>query len=176
MMCTTCGCSATNQVVYTNMQAGEGKAAPGHLHFHAGTRRNPVPAAQRSLTQVGEMHYRVPGNDGPAHRHGDGPMHSHATAPGGAAPGDDALHARVHGTTVALEQEILGKNQLLAERNRAWFAGRGVPYLAEGGGFVEIGKVMFGETELGGIHDAPLLDELGPVGGEKDQNEFLVPG
>ena len=28
----------------------------------------------------------------------------------------------MHGTTIALEQEILGKNQLLAERNRGWFA------------------------------------------------------
>ena len=37
-----------------------------------------------------------------------------------------ALHARVHKTTVALEQDILAKNQRLAERNRNWFAARGI--------------------------------------------------
>jgi hydrogenase nickel incorporation protein HypB len=31
-----------------------------------------------------------------------------------------------HGRTVSLEQDILAKNQLLAERNRGWFAGREV--------------------------------------------------
>jgi hydrogenase nickel incorporation protein HypB len=35
-----------------------------------------------------------------------------------------ALHARAQGTTIALEQDILAKNQLLAERNRGWLAGR----------------------------------------------------
>ena len=38
------------------------------------------------------------------------------------------------------------------------------------GGFGEIGVVMFGEAELGGVHDAPLLDEFCPAGGEKDEN------
>ena len=33
-------------------------------------------------------------------------------------------HARRHGTTVSLEQEILAKNNLLAQRNRGWFEGR----------------------------------------------------
>ena len=32
----------------------------------------------------------------------------------------------MHGRTVSLEQDILAKNQLLAERNRGWFAGREV--------------------------------------------------
>ena len=35
-----------------------------------------------------------------------------------------ALHARLHGTTVVLEQDILSKNQYLAELNRDWFAER----------------------------------------------------
>ena len=33
---------------------------------------------------------------------------------------------QAHGRTVSLEQDILAKNQLLAERNRGWFAGREV--------------------------------------------------
>ena len=43
-------------------------------------------------------------------------------------------------------------------------------FLEEGGGFREIGEVVLGEAELGGVHDAPLLDELGPAGGEKDED------
>jgi hydrogenase nickel incorporation protein HypB len=36
------------------------------------------------------------------------------------------LHARRHGTTIAVEERILAKNQALAERNRAWLAERGI--------------------------------------------------
>ena len=43
-------------------------------------------------------------------------------------------------------------------------------FFEECGGFGEIGEVMFGEAELGRVHDAPLLDEFRPAGGEKDQN------
>ena len=35
-------------------------------------------------------------------------------------------HAHAHGTTIALEEEILAKNNLLAERNRGWFEGRNI--------------------------------------------------
>jgi hydrogenase nickel incorporation protein HypB len=50
----------------------------------------------------------------PHHDHDHG--HSHAAA----------LHAGMHGRTIALEQEILAKNQAFAERNRGWFEGREV--------------------------------------------------
>ena len=48
------------------------------------------------------------------HEHGHEHGHSHD------APGPDSTAAR----TVQLEQEILGKNRLLAERNRGWLQGR----------------------------------------------------
>ncbi len=51
-----------------------------------------------------------------AHAHGQ--SHSH----NGAA----AVTAKVHSQTIELEKEILGKNQLIAERNRDWFAGRNI--------------------------------------------------
>ncbi|MGO4152295.1 hydrogenase nickel incorporation protein HypB [Cupriavidus sp. YAF13] len=35
-------------------------------------------------------------------------------------------HALVHGTPVAIERDILAKNQLIAERNRGWLAGRAI--------------------------------------------------
>jgi hydrogenase nickel incorporation protein HypB len=34
------------------------------------------------------------------------------------------VHSQIHNTTIAVEQEILGKNDLIAAQNRGWFAGR----------------------------------------------------
>jgi hydrogenase nickel incorporation protein HypB len=45
--------------------------------------------------------------------------HSHAVE----AP---QIHAQIHGTTIALEQNILAKNDLLAAQNRGWFRGRNI--------------------------------------------------
>jgi hydrogenase nickel incorporation protein HypB len=36
------------------------------------------------------------------------------------------VHAKIHNTTISLEQEILGKNNLLAAQNRGWFKGRNI--------------------------------------------------
>ena len=36
------------------------------------------------------------------------------------------IHAKIHNTTISLEQEILGKNNLLAAQNRGWFKGRNI--------------------------------------------------
>jgi hydrogenase nickel incorporation protein HypB len=38
----------------------------------------------------------------------------------------ETISATKHRTTITLEQEILGKNQWLAERNRGWLRGRGI--------------------------------------------------
>ena len=54
------------------------------------------------------------GGHGHTHDHShEHPHHHHDEAP-------------AHGRTVSLEQDILAKNQLLAERNRGWFVGREV--------------------------------------------------
>ncbi|MBD2569804.1 hydrogenase nickel incorporation protein HypB [Anabaena lutea] len=44
--------------------------------------------------------------------------HHHEEAP--------QIHAKIHNTTISLEQEILGKNNLLAAQNRGWFKGRNI--------------------------------------------------
>ena len=49
------------------------------------------------------------------HEHGEAHGHTHDEAP-----------ASTHARTVQLEQEILGKNRLIAERNRGWLQGRNV--------------------------------------------------
>ncbi|WP_341525248.1 hydrogenase nickel incorporation protein HypB [Nostoc sp. UHCC 0302] len=36
------------------------------------------------------------------------------------------IHAKVHGTTISLEQDILAKNNLIAAQNRGWFKGRNI--------------------------------------------------
>ncbi len=95
-MCTVCGCSDTQSVSYT---------VPGaHTHEHDG-----------------HTHDHEHGHEHP-HSHSHEHLHPHAPA----AEPPAALHAVMHGRTIALEQEILAKNQALAERNRGWFEGRGV--------------------------------------------------
>ncbi|HUM13285.1 MAG TPA: hydrogenase nickel incorporation protein HypB [Myxococcaceae bacterium] len=54
------------------------------------------------------------------HHHGHEHDHDHGHEDPHAAAGPDSTVAR----TVLLEQEILGKNRLLAERNRGWLEGR----------------------------------------------------
>jgi hydrogenase nickel incorporation protein HypB len=36
------------------------------------------------------------------------------------------IHAKIHSTTISLEQDILTKNNLLAAQNRGWFKGRNI--------------------------------------------------
>jgi hydrogenase nickel incorporation protein HypB len=55
----------------------------------------------------------------PGHSHDHGHDHSHHHH-------DHDHHDDDHGVVVTLEQQILAKNNLLAERNRGWFAGRGI--------------------------------------------------
>lgn len=95
-MCTTCGCSNTQDVRYT-MPGAHAHGPDGHAHSHD------------------------PTHD---HDHAHAHDHDHAHAP----PADPraALHAGIHGRTIVLEQDILAKNQALAERNRGWFEGREV--------------------------------------------------
>ncbi|MES2957631.1 MAG: hydrogenase nickel incorporation protein HypB [Pseudomonadota bacterium] len=58
------------------------------------------------------------------HDHGHGHDHEHPHDHGHGA----GLHAHTHapGATIELEQAILAKNQLIAERNRGWLAGRDI--------------------------------------------------
>jgi len=100
MMCATCGCSGGGAVI-----SGAGGDEHRHDHDHD--------------------HDHV-------HTHADGTTHSHAHA-------GDHGHDHDHGArrtqapvpgrdarTIELETAVLAKNQALAERNRGWFAGRGV--------------------------------------------------
>ncbi|MET1087375.1 MAG: hydrogenase nickel incorporation protein HypB [Arthrobacter sp.] len=100
-MCATCGCSdEAAPRVYSlevpNTQAHEFSHGYGHQH--------------------GSVHTHEGHTHGPEHSHG----HDHARAEGA---GQDHTHAPEF---ISLEQNLLAKNDLLAERNRGWLAGRRV--------------------------------------------------
>ena len=134
-MCLTCGCSNSVSVTITDPETGQQVAmpalvphgaTPAHLHPPHEHEHEHVDAQGRVHRHShgpghdhGEEDHGHPHFDGDAHEdHEHGPFHGHGH--------DDAaaLHARAHGKTIALEQQILAKNQLIAERNRGWQAGR----------------------------------------------------
>ncbi len=97
-MCGTCGCQDGNRATVTNLQTGE--------HTHIDADGNVTTHTHDHSHDHGHSH---------DHTHSHNHEHDHARA-----------HARVHGgtTTVTLEQAVMQKNDALASRNRAWFAGR----------------------------------------------------
>lgn len=99
-MCTICGCSDGSQVTYTDPRTGDVSHSHDHSHPHD---------------------HAHPHDHDHSHPHDHDHSHSHSDADHTAA-----MHAGMHGRTVALEQALLAKNQLLAERNRGWFEGREV--------------------------------------------------
>lgn len=145
-MCVTCGCGSEEDAklslherdaMHEHSHAHDGEHAHPHGHVHAqadahehvhadGTRHSHDHGASHarghSLSQdSGPLHYR---------QHAGGHGHTFASELGSAPPG----HSRNGGLevagkdtrTVELEAQILGKNQLIAERNRGWLGGRGI--------------------------------------------------
>ncbi|TDY26747.1 hydrogenase nickel incorporation protein HypB [Paraburkholderia sp. BL6665CI2N2] len=118
-MCTTCGCSNTQSAAVTDLdETVEGGAQARPESSSAGSAAN-------AYRRVGEHpHAGVGGHshshshshsqrDDHEHEHGDVPHHHHE-------------HEHEHSTSIDLERDILAKNQLLAERNRGWLAGRSI--------------------------------------------------
>jgi hydrogenase nickel incorporation protein HypB len=97
-MCTTCGCSDTNSIVITGALSGEATTVI----------REPAPVAPHTHSHS-HSHSHDPG-------HGHGHDHDHGA--------DGALHSHASLHTITLDQAILAKNQLQAERNRGWLSGR----------------------------------------------------
>lgn len=101
-MCTTCGCSDDAHATVTDLQSGTTVSIDkdGHEHAHDHDHHH------------GHTHHHD--HDHP-HDHSHEHTHDHAH-----------VHSHAHGTTISLEQEILAKNDKLAERNRGWFDGRNI--------------------------------------------------
>ena len=109
-MCVTCGCGGKGETTLS-VESGEHVHADGTRHTHA-----------RGFI-FAQSHVHAPGH---SHAHDHAPAQvdlrglEHAPhEPDLSVPGRDRR-------TVKLEAQILGKNQLIAERNRDWLAGRGV--------------------------------------------------
>jgi hydrogenase nickel incorporation protein HypB len=104
-MCVTCGCSDDSEVKITNSQTGETvlmeTKEEHHHHSHTHT---------------------LPDGTVITHSHSHVSEHQHPTS----SPDTPSIHARIHGTTINLEQEILRKNDLIAAQNRGWFKGRDI--------------------------------------------------
>ena len=137
-MCITCGCSDTYGVVVTDPVTGEQiPAAPSDPHAHAHGHAHEHGHNHDHDHDHDHDHEHFHSHDhSHLHDHSHGHDHPHDLANPHAHTHPDpyphphthdepaALHARVHGKTIALEIELLAKNQLLAERNRGWLAGR----------------------------------------------------
>jgi hydrogenase nickel incorporation protein HypB len=133
-MCTTCGCSGTIGAQPATVVAGpEHGEEPGHDHRHHEDHEHGSPDEHAHGHQHAHDHgdhdavHTHPHEDAHgyhhAHDHGHGHLHHahHQASPGADARRDaDPTTAR----TLLLEEEILGKNRLLAERNRGWLQGR----------------------------------------------------
>lgn len=103
-MCEHCGCGS-GEVVITDPATGKHvhmDVSTGHEHSH--------------LRDHGHSHTHSHTHD---HRHDHEHVHSHSHGNHGHSDGPQS-------TIVKLESEILAKNNLLAERNRGWFTGRGI--------------------------------------------------
>jgi hydrogenase nickel incorporation protein HypB len=149
-MCTTCGCAKGAGTVMTDPETGERIEMPAK--GESGAAREPgswrkLAAGPGVGSVAAHLHAR-------AHQHGH--AHAHAHAHGGhehvhhhdmdvpeadatlaehhphtehAPTTEAAISAATHGTTIALEQDVLAKNQSIAERNRGWLASRRITAL-----------------------------------------------
>jgi len=150
-MCTTCGCSKGAGTVITDPQTGErietqaegtsGAARePGSWRQLAGGAAGTSVAAHLHARAHRHAHAtHVHEHEG--HEHSHDHVHEHIHTQGAVAlnhPGAEhspiatseaAIAAATHGTTIALEQDVLAKNQLIAEHNRGWLASRHITAL-----------------------------------------------
>ncbi len=123
-MCTTCGCSDTQDVRYTVPGAPELAAdEPAHSHDHAHPHEHDH-AHPHEHDHAHDHDHAHPHEHGHTTAHDHRHSHDHGDPLPPAADPRAALHAGMHGRTITLEQDILAKNQALAERNRGWFEGR----------------------------------------------------
>ena len=174
-MCTTCGCSNTQGVAVTDLDAEEAAQAQAETQSQSQSAQDVAELGAREpayrRVTVHEQGHAHPHPHNHTHAHGQShshdPLHSddHAHSDGHThphphehVPDGDPAHAHSHGhehshdgdhlhghthvhdhphdhdhdhrgehvTSITLEQDILAKNQLLAERNRGWLAGRSI--------------------------------------------------
>jgi hydrogenase nickel incorporation protein HypB len=116
-MCATCGCSDEPKARLIDLQTGETivfEAVHAHRHRHHDQEKHDDAHGhghEHHREHVHGHHHHHDHDHEHHHHHGDDHEHHH-----------DHSHARV----ITLEQEVLAKNDKLAERVRGWLAGRGL--------------------------------------------------
>ncbi|HET6375778.1 MAG TPA: hydrogenase nickel incorporation protein HypB [Methylocella sp.] len=100
-MCATCGCQDGADAKIINIETGKTLSEPPAHHPH--------------------HHHHHDHAEPHLHSHGHEHGHHHHHDPGDVSSHRDQAQS---GSTMRLEQSILAKNDAIAARNRAWFAGR----------------------------------------------------
>jgi hydrogenase nickel incorporation protein HypB len=121
-MCVTCGCSDEAEAKIINPETGEVKHLHSHTHSHTHSHNN-----NHDDNHHHEHHHTHVLADGTvvthSHHHDSSNGKTNTHVHNSHAP---EIHAKVHNTTISLEQEVLAKNNLLAAQNRGWFKGRNI--------------------------------------------------
>ena len=133
-MCVTCGCSDDSETTITNTQTGEKiemKTDHHHPHSHTHTLTDGTVVEHSHPHSHTHEHPTSP-HEEHTHTHtlADGTVVTHSHSHTSEVPKTETkvseLHAKIHGNTIELEQAILGKNNLIAAKNRGWFEGRNI--------------------------------------------------
>ncbi|WP_315785110.1 hydrogenase nickel incorporation protein HypB [Fischerella sp. JS2] len=97
-MCVTCGCSDDNDAKISNLETSQVMPIDTNRHSH-------------------HTH---------THTLADGTVITHSHSHDHTQQIVSHVHAKIHGTTISLEQDILVKNNLIAAQNRGWFKGKNI--------------------------------------------------
>jgi hydrogenase nickel incorporation protein HypB len=123
-MCVTCGCSDNGKTTITNPATGE-VVTNGHEHHHTHTLADGTVITHSHHHELTHSHtHNLPDDTVVSHAHqsdnqienNNGHHHERASQ----------IHAKIHSTTISLEENILAKNNLIAAQNRGWFKGRNI--------------------------------------------------
>jgi len=129
-MCGHCGCGDKTGATILNLQTGKEVAMGGHSHDHVhadGTRHSHGHGEHdHGHDHQHSQHHEHDHvhTDGIKHSHGHGHDDEHTHSHASEHHHDHDNPARSADAVVELETRILAKNDALAAKNRAWFAGR----------------------------------------------------
>jgi len=122
-MCDTCGCGHGDGITFRR----PGDTEHNHEHNHSHDHEHEHDGVKHSHDHSHSHHHKhghedhqhgdhTHTHDHDHHHHHDGHSHEH----------HQASHDHSHGKEIAVEQDILGKNNLLAERNRGYFEAKNI--------------------------------------------------
>lgn len=111
-MCDTCGCGEGGNEVTFRKPGEDNNQNNSHDHTHS-----------HEHDHDGHVHSH---DHTHSHDHGGGHEHHHHHNEVHAHEHNDASHQHSHGKEIIVEQDILGKNNLLAERNRGYFEAKNI--------------------------------------------------